>query len=136
MHIHAQSMWTQFGSGSCREVDLVESLNHKSYRNFYPKAIANVNHTIQKWETITLSKSGKRSNRGKRSHYPKVNLVRLAIFGEDGSKRGKRSHYPKVNLVRSVLIFRWDASDRNWPSEAVNPKFVCFSSLLCTSTMV
>ena len=38
MRIHAQSMWNKVGSGSYRGVDLVESLNHKNYHNFYRKS--------------------------------------------------------------------------------------------------
>ena len=64
MHRHAQRMWNKVGSGSYRGVDLVESLNHKSYHNFYRKSYRLLPHTIQKWETIqeretiTLSKRG------------------------------------------------------------------------------
>ena len=50
MHRHAQSKWNTLSSGRYRNVDLIESQQHKSYhhfyRNFYPKAIANVNHTV------------------------------------------------------------------------------------------
>ena len=28
-------MWNKFGSGSYRDVDLIECLNHKSYHKFY-----------------------------------------------------------------------------------------------------
>merc|ERR1711893_306023 len=39
-------MWINLSSGCCSDVDLVESLHHKSYHNFYhnfyPKAIVNV----------------------------------------------------------------------------------------------
>ena len=31
-------MWNKVGSGSYRGVDLVESLNHKNYHNFYRKS--------------------------------------------------------------------------------------------------
>ena len=43
-------MWNSFGSGSYRDVELVESLHHKNVHKFYHKvclkAIANANHTI------------------------------------------------------------------------------------------
>ena len=54
-------MWSKLYSGSYSGVDLIESLHHKSYHNFYPKAIVNFqshhpkvgnNHMTQKWETV------------------------------------------------------------------------------------
>ena len=42
---YTQGMWTNLSSGCYSDVDLVESLHHKSYHNFYhnfyPKAIVN-----------------------------------------------------------------------------------------------
>ena len=52
MRIHAQSMWNKVGSGSYRGVDLVESLNHKNYHNFYRKSYPFLPRTNQKRETI------------------------------------------------------------------------------------
>ena len=35
MHIHAQSKWNKLSSGCYHNVDMIESLQHKCYHNFY-----------------------------------------------------------------------------------------------------
>ena len=55
VHIHAQTKWVNLWCGCDRNVDLIESLNHKSYHNFYHKSYHNFYH---------------KSYRQRQSHYP------------------------------------------------------------------
>ena len=50
---------------------------------------------------LTLSKSGKRSKRGTRSHYPKVGNDRIG----ETIEKGNRTHYPRVENDRNCWQF-------------------------------
>ena len=123
-------MWNKFGSGSYRGVDLVESLNHKNYHNFYRKSYR---------LPATLSKSGKRSKRGKWSHYPKVvndrigetieNVKQIAL-----SKGGKRSRWPTHGVKWQKRTHATTTPDQNLQSlfvvDVLRPKTAMSARLL------
>ena len=90
MHIHAQRKWICFRRGCNSEVDLVPSLNHKSYHNFYHK----FDHTCG------LGVQGKLSWRT--WHYPRCTgeaiVAYLAL-----SKGGYRVHYATVATIQGWI---------------------------------
>ena len=113
MHIHAQRKWICFRRGCNSEVDLVPSLNHKSYHNFYHKFDHTCGLGVQgSYCGVPGTIHGAQGKLSWRTwHYPRV-AIGSTIQGWPLSKGGSGVHYARVATIHGSTIQRWSLSKR------------------------